>query len=45
MAKEKHLIVSEDTHQQIKDRAKEAGVTIDKYIRLCLAATKTDKAQ
>ena len=36
--KEKHLIVSADTHMTVKINATKAGVTIDKYISLLLAA-------
>ena len=41
--KEKHIVVSETTHATFKARAKEAGVTHDKYLRLLLACNEPDK--
>jgi len=41
--KEKHIVVDEATHKMAKDQAKQAGMTMQGYIRSCLISCKSDK--
>jgi len=43
MTKEKHIIVDEETHQMAKDQAKQAGMTIQGYVKSCFNSCKSDK--